>query len=77
MNKPTIVIHIDGGLVQAIYTNQPIDVDVIVADYDVEGIRECLDVYEDPDGEEMYKSEQVITVLPEYVNAVIAMGGNP
>ena len=45
----TIVIHLEGGLVQGVYSDGPIEAKVIVADYDIDGgdaafIGEIIDI---------------------------------
>ncbi len=38
-NKTTIIIDVEGGLIQEIH-NKPDDIEIIVRDYDVEGVEE-------------------------------------
>ena len=49
-----IVIHIDGGLVQGVYSEKPLALDVLIADYD------CYD-------EQVYVSGMAVVPNPEFV----------
>lgn len=59
----TIVIHLEGGLVQGIYSDGQIDAKVIVVDYDIDG----GDINPEIDGVEVAVHGETIDLAPEYV----------
>jgi len=69
MKRPKVVITLDGGIVQDILSDVPID--VIVIDYDVEGIEEdrLTQIPQTPDAsmEPAYTVEQSANVMPKRV----------
>lgn len=69
MKKPRVVIILDGGIVQDILSDVPID--AIVIDYDVEGIEKyrLTQIPQTPDAsmEPAYTVEEVVEVMPKRV----------
>ena len=60
----TLIICIRGGMVQAVASDAPLDIDVRVADYDVDGDRM------DQDGEHCELTEPRLHVATGYVESL-------
>ena len=65
-----LVINIEGGLVQAVYTNNPaVRVECAIADYDIEGVDPDM-IETDCEGIEYIGRIENPVELPDYVNDV-------
>lgn len=52
-----ILVHVEGGIVQSVSSDEPLDADVVVIDYDTDGI-EPKEIHEVPQSDEPNDTEK-------------------
>jgi len=63
--RTRIVVHLEGGLVQSVSSNSPIDAEVVVIDYDTEGA-EQEEIHRVPQSDDPGVTFKVITKDESY-----------
>jgi len=73
METLKIVVVVDGGVVQTIFSNMPTDIKVLVADYDTDGYGE-ESVIEDLYGGKVCKTcPRLIDPVPNFVESIFTL----